>query len=105
MTTNLVAELVLNPKPAAEETHGTMLWFNEEKDHGYISTEGGERLYVAGTGFAGGVRPKGRCAGLAVTFRVTRDGGVRQAEETTLLTDAPNQRARRRHGGTGRGRF
>ena len=82
-----------------------MLWFNEEKDHGYISTDAGERLYVAGTGFAGGVRPKGRCAGLAVTFRVTKDGGVRQAEETALLTDAPNQRARRRHGGTGRGRY
>jgi hypothetical protein len=36
---------------------------------------------------------------------VSGNGGVRQAEETTLLTDAPNQRARRRHGGTGRGRF
>lgn len=103
--THLVADLVLDPESADQETQGTMLWFNEEKDHGYISTEGGERLYVAGTGFAGGVRPKGRCAGLAVTFRVTKDGGVRQAEETTLLTDAPNQRARRRHGGTGRGRF
>ena len=93
------------PQQAGEEESGTMLWFYEEKDHGYISTEAGERLYVAGTGFAGGVRPKGRCAGLAVTFRITREGGVRQAEETVLLIDAPNQRARRRHGGTGRGRF
>ena len=103
--TDLVADPVYSPQTAGQEESGTMLWFNEEKDHGYISTEAGERLYVAGTGFAGGVRPVGRCAGLAVTFRVTRDGGVRQAEETTLLTDAPNQRARRRHGGTGRGRF
>ena len=103
--THLVADPVLSPQPAGQEESGTMLWFNEEKDHGYISTEAGERLYVAGTGFAGGLRPKGRCAGLAVTFRVIRDAGVRQAEETVLLTDAPNQRARRRHGGTGRGRF
>jgi len=100
-----VLDPMLRPRPAEDEARGTMLWFNEEKDHGYISTEEGERLYVAGTGFAGGVRPKGRCAGLAVTFRVTGNGGVRQAEDTTLLTDAPNQRARRRHGGTGRGRF
>jgi cold shock CspA family protein len=103
--TNLVPELMLERGQAAEETRGTMIWFNEEKDHGYISTEGGERLYVAGTGFAGGVRPKGRCAGLPVTFRVTKNDGVRQAEETSLLTDAPSQRARRRHGGSGRGRF
>lgn len=103
--THLVTNPVLRPDAGDQETRGTMLWFNEEKDHGYISTEAGERLYVAGTGFAGGLRPKGRCAGLAVTFRVSRDGGVRQAEETTLLTDAPSQRARRRHGGTGRGRF
>ncbi len=103
--THLVTEPVLDRGSEEQETRGTMIWFNEEKDHGYISTEGGERLYVAGTGFAGGVRPKGRCAGLAVTFRVTKNGGVRQAEETTLLTDAPSQRARRRHGGTGRGRF
>jgi hypothetical protein len=103
--THLTASAVLNREPSEQVMSGTMIWFNEEKDHGYISTEAGERLYVAGTGFAGGVRPKGRCAGLAVTFRVTGEGDVRQAEETTLLTDAPSQRARRRHGGTGRGRF
>jgi cold shock CspA family protein len=103
--THLVADPMLDSDSSEQEMSGTMIWFNEEKDHGYISTEAGERLYVAGTGFAGGVRPKGRCAGLAVTFRVTKDGGVRQAAETTLLIDAPSQRARRRHGGTGRGRF
>ena len=100
-----VASPVFGPGPSEKELRGTMLWFNEAKDHGYISTEDGERLYVAGTGFAGGIRPKGRCAGLAVTFRVSGEGDDRQAEETALLTDAPSQRARRRHGGTGRGRF
>ena len=103
--TDLVSDLARRPGTGEQDTRGTMLWFNEEKDHGYISTESGERLYVPGTGFAGGVRPKGRCAGLAVTFRVTGDGAVRQAEEATLLTEAPSQRARRRHGGTGRGRY
>jgi cold shock CspA family protein len=82
---------------------GTMLWFNEEKDHGYISTEEGERLYVHGTGFADGIRPKGRCAGLPVTFRVTEDGGTRRAEESVLVEELPTRRARRHHSG-GRGR-
>ena len=31
---------------------GKMKWFNEEKDHGYIETEEGERLLIPGTGFA-----------------------------------------------------
>jgi cold shock CspA family protein len=78
-----------------------MLWFNELKDHGYISTEQGERLYVHGTGFAGGVRPQGPCAGLAVAFRVTDDGRLRQAEESVLVPQVAPRRARRRHGGRG----
>ena len=79
---------------------GTMLWFNEVKDHGFISTEEDERLYVEGDGFAPGEKPVGRCAGLAVVFEVEEgeaEGerkaiGVRQL----VLTDPP--RARRRHG-------
>jgi len=82
---------------------GTMLWFNETKDYGFISTEEGERLYVAGTGFAGGVRPKGRCAGLAVEFSVTENGEGRKAEESVLVTEIAPRRARRHHGGS-RGR-
>jgi cold shock CspA family protein len=81
--------------------HGTMLWFNEEKDYGYISTDEGERLYVPGTGFAGGNRPKGRCAGLEVAFRVTKNGGIRQAEESVLVEETAPRRARRHHGGRG----
>ena len=49
---------------------GTMVWFNEEKGHGYISTEEGERLYVSEHGFRDGIAPKGRCAGLAVEFEI-----------------------------------
>ena len=37
-----------------------MLWFNEVKDYGFIMTEDGERLAVAGNGFAKGEKPEGR---------------------------------------------
>ena len=77
-----------------------MLWFNEEKDYGFISTEEGERLYVAGTGFVGADPPKGRCAGLEVSFRVTEEGGVRKAEESVLVPHVAARRARRRTGGS-----
>ena len=61
--TDLVADPVYSPQPAGEEESGTMLWFNEEKDHGYISTEAGERLYVAGTGFAAACGPRAGAQG------------------------------------------
>ena len=77
--------------------HGKMLWFAEAKDYGFISTEDAERLYVHGTGFAGGVRPKGRCAALPVTFVVTIDEGVRKAEEVVFVEDISPRRARLRH--------
>jgi cold shock CspA family protein len=79
--------------------HGTMLWFNEVKDHGFISTEEGERLYVHGTGFAGGIRPEGRCAGLEVTFEVVEEGPIRQASECVLLDKLSPRRARLRRSG------
>jgi cold shock CspA family protein len=76
---------------------GTMIWFNEEKNHGYISTEEGERLYVSGTGFYGGKPPKGRCGGLEVEFEVTGANGTREASECILVEAGPQARARRRH--------
>lgn len=75
-----------------------MLWFNEDKDFGFISTEEGERLYVHGTGFAGGDRPRGRCAGLAVSFLLAGNGDERRAEETVLVPEISPRRARRHHG-------
>jgi len=78
---------------------GTMLWFNEDKDYGFISTEEGERLYVHGTGFAEGLRPKGRCAGLEVSFRLTKEEGVRKAQESVLVPEVAPRRARRHYGG------
>jgi cold shock CspA family protein len=82
---------------------GKMLWFNEVKDFGFISTEAGERLYVDGTGFVEGERPKGRCAGSVVSFHVAEEGGERRAEQTVLEPESSPRRARRHHG-AGRGR-
>jgi len=76
---------------------GKMKWFNEEKDHGYIETDEGERLYIPGTGFAGGQRLKGRCAGLEVEFTIVGANGTRQASECVLVDEPVAHRARRRH--------
>jgi cold shock CspA family protein len=76
---------------------GTMKWFNEEKDHGYIETEEGERLYIPGTGFAGGKRLKGRCAGIQVEFEVIGVGDSRQASGCALVEEAVPYRPRRRY--------
>ena len=48
---------------------GDMLWFNNEKGHGFIETAAGDRLRVEGSGFRNGP-PEGRCAGMPVTFHV-----------------------------------
>ncbi len=58
---------------------GKMIWFNETKDHGFIRTDEDERLSVLGSGFAGGVRPVGRCAEAVVTFDISERSGTRQA--------------------------
>jgi cold shock CspA family protein len=76
---------------------GTMVWFNEEKGHGYISTETGERLYVSERGFVDGKAPKGRCSGLPVEFDVATTGETREAVGSVLLEEDAPPRARRRH--------
>jgi cold shock CspA family protein len=76
---------------------GKMKWFNEEKDHGYIETEEGERLYISGSGFAGGKRLRGRCAGLEVEFTIVGASDQRQASECVLVEGETPYRPRRRH--------
>ena len=67
---------------------GKMVWFNEEKGHGYITTEEGERLYVSEDRASPRANaPKGRCAGLQVEFELTR---------TTARAEAMRVRSRRR---------
>jgi hypothetical protein len=82
---------------------GQMLWFNAAKDHGFIRTEEGERLAVAGDGFAPGERSEavGSCAEKAVTFEIETSGSSRQARGVAFVQDVPARRARMR--GRGRG--
>jgi cold shock CspA family protein len=75
---------------------GTMLWFNEDKDHGFISTDEGERLLVNGSDFEGGVRLHGPCAGLEVEFLVANDVTGRHATGVKLVQQINPRRARRR---------
>jgi hypothetical protein len=79
-----------------------MLWFNEAKDRGVILADDGERLPVPGRGFAGGVRPKGRCARAVVLCKVTETGGIRQATEVVFVPEQSPRRARLRHRSTPR---
>lgn len=74
---------------------GTMIWFNEEKEHGFISTAEGERLYVHRSGFED-APPVGPCNGLLVEFRVVEDVEGRRAEGTRMVPDVVARRARRR---------
>jgi hypothetical protein len=80
---------------------GKMLWFNEVKDHGFIMTDEGERLSVLGPGFAGGVRPVGRCAQTVVTFEIDETNGTRHALNVAVEPEVVTRRARLRSGGRG----
>jgi cold shock CspA family protein len=82
---------------------GLMLWFNQDKDLGVITTEAGEQLHVDGKDFAGGERPARRSAGAAVTFGVEEDGAGRKATEVSFVPEVAPRRARLRHGRRGTG--
>jgi hypothetical protein len=69
-----------------------MLWFNTANDRGELQAEDGERTLVAGTAFAAGQGPAGRCAGQAVEFESV-DGVV---SAITFLSTPSQLRARRR---------
>jgi len=77
---------------------GKMLWFNERKDHGFILTDEDERLSVLGSGFAGGVRPVGRCAEAVVTFDISERSGARKATNVVFEPEVAARRARLRSG-------
>jgi cold shock CspA family protein len=75
---------------------GKMIWFNEEKNHGFISTDEGERLYVHGSGFTD-APPVGPCNGLNVEFHIAGDEEAgRRAEGARIIADPVPRRARRR---------
>ena len=77
---------------------GTMLWFNEVKDVGVITTDDGDRFPVHGTGFRNGDKPKGRCAGTVVSFRLAGTDGDARAVDVSLVAEIAPRRARLRHG-------
>ena len=78
---------------------GTLLWFNEQKNHGRITADDGEQLYVHGSEFPGGQGIVGRCKGLPVTFDVVEDDSGRRAVGIALVTVLAPRRARRRRSG------
>jgi hypothetical protein len=88
--------MVIRGHGEATTMMGTMLWFDEAKDYGFILTEAGERLYVDRDGFLERAAPVGRCARLPVEFSVIERDGARIAVDVSLIPDAPQRRARRR---------
>jgi cold shock CspA family protein len=78
---------------------GSLIWFNEAENYGYIATDDGERLYAHGSAFPGGKGIEGRCKGIAVTFEVDEDDEGRRARDIELVEYTAPHRARRRHGG------
>ena len=81
------------PHAEGARNSGDMLWFNNEKGHGFIETAAGDRLRVEGSGFRNGP-PEGRCAGMQVTFHVAGDGEAARALDVAFPEDAAPRRAR-----------
>jgi hypothetical protein len=75
---------------------GKMLFFNAEKDYGFIRTEEGERIAVNRAGFLSGEAPIGRCAGLAVKLTPVETPAGRIATAVSLVVEKEVGRARRR---------
>jgi hypothetical protein len=79
-----------------QQLNGTMLWFNEAKNYGFIRTEDGERLPVDRDGFVDDAAPVGRCAGRPVRLTIHERAGERIAVDVSLVVEEPPRRARRR---------
>ncbi|MBA2296955.1 MAG: cold-shock protein [Actinobacteria bacterium] len=75
---------------------GKMLFFNEEKDYGFIRTAEGERIAVNRAGFLPGEAPVGRCAGLPVRLTPVETDAGRVATDVSVLVEKEVGRARRR---------
>jgi hypothetical protein len=78
---------------------GTMLWFNEAKNHGFILSEDGERLRVHRDDFLPGEVPVGRCATRPVVFTISERDAQRIAVDVSMEEEQAAQRARRRGSG------
>jgi hypothetical protein len=76
--------------------HGELLWFNETRQDGLITTSDGEKIRVQGSGFLDGQVPVGRCAGTAVTFEIEGTGEDARAVSVAVLDIPASRRARMR---------
>jgi cold shock CspA family protein len=81
-------------EPQARALRGKMLWFNEEKNRGVISTDD-ERLPVDGGAFED-APPQGPCSGLIVEFHLETGEEGPRAARVRVIEDAVPRRARRR---------
>jgi hypothetical protein len=79
---------------------GTMLWFDEAKDYGFVLTDDGERLRVERDGFVDGAAPVGRCARRPVKLSVGEREGERIAVDVSLVLEESPRRARRHSSST-----
>ncbi len=75
---------------------GTMLWFNEEKRHGFIRTDEGERLRVDRDGIATGHLLGDRCRGTRVSFDRDADQADARAVNVAVVPLFAARRARSR---------
>lgn len=82
------------------QLHGTLIWFNPDKRHGFIRTEHGERLLVEQAGFEPGHLLGDRCAGTPLRFEreaANVEGGFRAVRVTVVHNEIPRRaRLRRR---------
>ena len=75
---------------------GTMLWFNQDKRHGFIRTDEGDRLRVDHDGFAAGQEPGERCRGTRVSFELAPGQVDVRAVNVAVLPLFAARRARSR---------
>jgi cold shock CspA family protein len=76
---------------------GNLIWFNAEKQHGFIRTEDGERLLVEKSGFEPGTVIADRCGGTPLVFEREEDASIIRAIRVSIETEAVPRRARLRH--------
>jgi cold shock CspA family protein len=79
---------------ATQPLRGKMLWFNEAKNRGVISTEA-ERLPVDGAAFED-EPPQGPCSGLIVEFDIEAGEEGPRAARVRVVQEPEARRARRR---------
>jgi hypothetical protein len=85
-------------RPDGPAVKGSMLWFDEAKDYGFVLTDDGERVRVDRDGFVDGAAPVGRCARRPVTLSMRERDGERVAVDVSLVAEESPRRARRRSG-------